>query len=174
MKSSEGCLKRCIYCLIPLIKGPLRSKTIHQVKKEFLDLLKKEVKEIILIAQDLSDYGKDLREKRYLERLLKELLKEKKDFSNSHNGCNLKTEQFSENISFDSLTTKNITIANLKELKQKKEEQILGKEDVQECISDNRIEDKNCNDKELNFLKKDKKEDLSQDEINNIIFGKKL
>lgn len=59
LKISEGCRKGCAYCIIPKIKGPLRSKTEEQIIKEFSVLLKQGVQEIILIAQDLGDYGKD-------------------------------------------------------------------------------------------------------------------
>lgn len=59
LKIAEGCRKRCAYCVIPTIKGPLRSKSKEQVLKEFNLLLNQGVREIILIAQDLGDYGKD-------------------------------------------------------------------------------------------------------------------
>ncbi|MCB1181622.1 MAG: 30S ribosomal protein S12 methylthiotransferase RimO [Chlamydiia bacterium] len=59
LKISEGCRKGCAYCIIPKIKGPLQSKTEDRVVKEFKILLKQGVKEVILIAQDLGDYGKD-------------------------------------------------------------------------------------------------------------------
>lgn len=59
LKIAEGCRKRCAYCIIPTIKGPLKSKAKEQVLKEFHLLLNQGVKEIILIAQDLGDYGKE-------------------------------------------------------------------------------------------------------------------
>lgn len=59
LKIAEGCRKRCAYCIIPEIKGPLKSKPQEQILKEFHLLLDQGVKEIILIAQDLGDYGKD-------------------------------------------------------------------------------------------------------------------
>lgn len=59
LKIAEGCRKRCAYCIIPTIKGPLKSKSKEQILKEFNLLLKQGAKEIILIAQDLGDYGKD-------------------------------------------------------------------------------------------------------------------
>lgn len=82
LKIAEGCRKRCAYCIIPVIKGPLKSKSIEQILKEFRLLLKQGVKEIILIAQDLGDWGKDQGFKRTdgLIHLLKELSKEKGDF----------------------------------------------------------------------------------------------
>lgn len=59
LKIAEGCRKRCAYCIIPTIKGPLKSKSKEQILKEFQLLLNQGVKEIILIAQDLGDYGKE-------------------------------------------------------------------------------------------------------------------
>lgn len=59
LKIAEGCRKRCAYCVIPTIKGPLKSKNKEQILKEFHLLLNQGVQEIILIAQDLGDYGKD-------------------------------------------------------------------------------------------------------------------
>lgn len=59
LKIAEGCRKRCSYCIIPTIKGPLKSKTEEQILKEFQLLLNQGTREIILIAQDLGDYGKD-------------------------------------------------------------------------------------------------------------------
>jgi ribosomal protein S12 methylthiotransferase len=80
LKIAEGCAKQCAFCIIPKIKGPLKSKTIEQVLKEFNLLLDQGVHEIILIAQDLGDWGKETKEKRGLETLLREMLKVKKDF----------------------------------------------------------------------------------------------
>ena len=59
LKIAEGCRKRCSYCIIPAIKGPLKSKSPEQILKEFNVLLDQGAHEIILIAQDLGDYGKD-------------------------------------------------------------------------------------------------------------------
>ena len=73
LKIAEGCKKRCSFCIIPHIKGGLKSKTVEQVKKEFSALLSQGVKEIILIAQDLGDFAKDRYEDGGLEKLLKEL-----------------------------------------------------------------------------------------------------
>lgn len=82
LKIAEGCRKKCSYCSIPSIKGPLKSKPIEQIIKEFKTLLKHGVQEIILIAQDLGDWGKDLgyRGPGGLVALLKEMLKIKGDF----------------------------------------------------------------------------------------------
>lgn len=82
LKIAEGCRKRCAYCIIPDIKGPLKSKTVTQVLNEFRVLISGGVKEIILIAQDLGDFGKDIGYKRVdgLINLIKEILKEPGDF----------------------------------------------------------------------------------------------
>lgn len=80
LKIAEGCLKRCSFCIIPNIKGKLRSKTKEQVVKEFQSLLAQGVREVILIAQDLGDFGKDRREKDGLEELLREMLKTPGDY----------------------------------------------------------------------------------------------
>lgn len=80
LKIAEGCAKRCAFCIIPTIKGPLRSKTPEQVLKEFNALLNSGVFEVILIAQDLGDFGKERREKSGLENLLREMLKVEKKF----------------------------------------------------------------------------------------------
>lgn len=82
LKIAEGCKKRCAYCVIPTIKGPLRSKSIEQIVKEFRTLRAQGVHEIILIAQDLGDWGKDLGYKRSegLVKVLETLLQEEGDF----------------------------------------------------------------------------------------------
>lgn len=82
LKIAEGCRKRCAYCIIPTIKGPLKSKSVEQVVKEFRVLVKQGAKEVILIAQDLGDWGKDMGYKRTdgLIHLLKEILKEEGDY----------------------------------------------------------------------------------------------
>lgn len=80
LKIAEGCAKRCSFCIIPTIKGPLKSKPQDQVIREFKSLLAQGVHEIILIAQDLGDYGKERREKGALESLLRSLLEVKGDY----------------------------------------------------------------------------------------------
>lgn len=82
LKIAEGCRKRCAYCIIPNIKGPLKSKSLEQIVKEFRILRNQGVYEIILIAQDLGDWGKDQGFKRTdgLIHLLKELLKEEGNY----------------------------------------------------------------------------------------------
>ncbi len=70
IKIAEGCAKQCAFCIIPKIKGPLKSKSEEQVLKEFHAMLDQGVREVILIAQDLGDFGKERREPRALEKLL--------------------------------------------------------------------------------------------------------
>jgi len=80
LKIAEGCKKRCAFCIIPTIKGPLKSKSGSQVLKEFSALLSQGVFEVILIAQDLGDFGKDRKEKGALANLLRALLQDKRPF----------------------------------------------------------------------------------------------
>jgi ribosomal protein S12 methylthiotransferase len=80
LKIAEGCKKRCAFCIIPTIKGPLKSKSEEQVLKEFSALLAQGVFEVILIAQDLGDFGKDRREKGALAKLLRRMLEDKRQF----------------------------------------------------------------------------------------------
>lgn len=74
LKVAEGCRKRCSFCIIPSIKGPLKSKPPEQVVQECNALLKNGASEIILIAQDLGDYGKDWKDPNGLARLLRQIL----------------------------------------------------------------------------------------------------
>ncbi|MBS0620761.1 MAG: 30S ribosomal protein S12 methylthiotransferase RimO [Verrucomicrobia bacterium] len=80
LKIAEGCAKQCAFCIIPKIKGPLRSKPVEQVLKEFKALRSQGVREVILIAQDLGDWGKERREKPKLEHLIKEILQVEGDY----------------------------------------------------------------------------------------------
>lgn len=80
LKISEGCSKACSFCVIPKIKGPLRSRSQESIINEFNLLLTNGIFEINLIAQDLMDFGKDRNEKNGCQNLIKEILKIKKDF----------------------------------------------------------------------------------------------
>ncbi len=80
LKIAEGCAKQCAFCIIPKIKGPLKSKAVEQVVKEFKSLLAQGVHEIILIAQDLGDFGKDRQVAHGLEGLVRELSQIPGDF----------------------------------------------------------------------------------------------
>lgn len=74
MKITEGCDNCCSYCMIPSIRGKLRSRPIADLMDEAIRLEKNGVKEISLIAQDLTAYGDDLENSENLVSLLKELL----------------------------------------------------------------------------------------------------
>ncbi len=63
LKISEGCMKRCAFCAIPLIRGNLQSRTIQNVVNEAKILAAGGVKELIIISHDFTDYGWDLRKK---------------------------------------------------------------------------------------------------------------
>ena len=73
LKVSEGCNWGCSYCAIPLIRGPHRSRPQEEIVREAESLARKGVKELILIAQDLTYYGKDLYGERRLAELLRKL-----------------------------------------------------------------------------------------------------
>lgn len=63
LKISEGCMKRCAFCAIPLIRGNLQSRTIENVVNEAKLLAASGVKELIIISHDFTDYGLDLKRK---------------------------------------------------------------------------------------------------------------
>lgn len=73
LKISEGCNRTCSFCAIPLMRGGHVSKTIEEVVNEAKGLVKMGVKEIMLIAQELTYYGLDIYKKRALSELLKHL-----------------------------------------------------------------------------------------------------
>lgn len=75
LKIAEGCDRPCSFCAIPLMRGKHRSTSIEDLVTNAKSLAKKGVKEIMLIAQDLTYYGLDLYKKRALADLLKELCK---------------------------------------------------------------------------------------------------
>ena len=70
LKVSEGCDHKCAFCIIPQMRGPHRSRSIDSVVKETCELAENGVKEINLIAQDLTAYGRDRKDGTTLERLL--------------------------------------------------------------------------------------------------------
>lgn len=75
LKISEGCNRPCSFCAIPLMRGKHKSTPIENLVVEAEKLAKRGIKELILIAQDLTYYGLDLYKKRALAGLLKELVK---------------------------------------------------------------------------------------------------
>lgn len=74
LKISEGCDRSCSFCSIPSIRGPQQSRRMEDLVEETQRLADKGVKELILIAQDLTSYGTDLYSKKSLASLLKKLL----------------------------------------------------------------------------------------------------
>ena len=75
LKIAEGCDRPCSFCAIPLMRGKHISTPINDLVKEANNLAEKGIKELILIAQDLTYYGLDIYKKRALADLLKELVK---------------------------------------------------------------------------------------------------
>ncbi|MFY7963628.1 MAG: 30S ribosomal protein S12 methylthiotransferase RimO [Chitinophagaceae bacterium] len=73
LKISEGCNRTCSFCAIPLMRGQHLSRTIEDLVEEAKGLVKKGVKEIMLIAQELTYYGLDIYKKRALPKLLNAL-----------------------------------------------------------------------------------------------------
>ncbi|EQC52165.1 30S ribosomal protein S12 methylthiotransferase RimO [Bacteriovorax sp. DB6_IX] len=70
LKISEGCNRNCTFCIIPTLRGRLRSRTVESLVKEAQTLSETGVRELNLISQDLSDYGVDLDENNNLFELL--------------------------------------------------------------------------------------------------------
>lgn len=75
LKIAEGCDKHCTYCIIPKIRGNFRSVPMERLIKEAGELAGQGVKELILVAQETTLYGKDLYGEKSLHRLLRELCK---------------------------------------------------------------------------------------------------
>ena len=75
IKIAEGCSNHCSYCIIPQLRGKLRSRSIDSIVREATNLADQGVTEIILIAQDITDFGADRDDGATLEKLLKELVK---------------------------------------------------------------------------------------------------
>jgi len=73
LKISEGCNRTCAFCAIPLMRGQHQSRSMEELVMEAQNLAKRGVKEIMLIAQELTYYGLDLYKKRMLPDLLKRL-----------------------------------------------------------------------------------------------------
>lgn len=74
VKVAEGCDHRCSFCTIPSIRGPLASRTIAAVRTEAESLLAQGVKELVLVAQDLTAWGRDTGSQRGLAELLEALV----------------------------------------------------------------------------------------------------
>ena len=78
LKIADGCNNRCAYCKIPFIRGKYVSLPMEEILKEAEALTNKGVKEIILVAQDITRYGMDLYKGFKLVELLRSLAKLKK------------------------------------------------------------------------------------------------
>jgi ribosomal protein S12 methylthiotransferase len=75
LKISEGCDRTCAFCAIPAIRGKYISRPVEELVTEAMTLAKNGVKELIIIAQDLSYYGLDLYKNQALPELVRQLLK---------------------------------------------------------------------------------------------------
>lgn len=75
LRIAEGCDNFCTYCIIPELRGKYRSRKIEDIVKEATELVDNGVKEIILVAEDITCYGVDLYDQVMLTKLLKELVK---------------------------------------------------------------------------------------------------
>lgn len=73
LKIAEGCDNRCTYCAIPMIRGKFRSRKMEDIIEEAKRLAENDVKELIVVAQDTSLYGKDIYGELMLSKLLKKL-----------------------------------------------------------------------------------------------------
>ena len=73
LKIADGCSNRCAYCVIPSIRGRFRSRPLEDVLREAGSLADRGVKEVVLVAQDTTSYGRDLKEKPNLSGLLTRL-----------------------------------------------------------------------------------------------------
>ncbi len=75
MRIAEGCDNFCTYCIIPGIRGSYRSRRIEDIVAEAKDLAEGGVKELSIIAEDITCYGQDIYGRLMLTELLKELVK---------------------------------------------------------------------------------------------------
>ena len=73
LKVAEGCSRHCTYCIIPKLRGKKRSRPLPDVIAEAQSLLKAGVKELVLVAQDTTSYGKDLKPRVNLSQLVESL-----------------------------------------------------------------------------------------------------
>jgi len=73
LKIAEGCIRRCSYCIIPKLRGPLRSRQVPDIVAEASQLIASDFKEIILIGQDTFAFGTDLNPPEPFRRLLQQI-----------------------------------------------------------------------------------------------------
>lgn len=75
LKIAEGCNRKCTYCIIPELRGRLRSRSVEDIVEEAKKLSSMGVRELNLLAQETTEYGIDRYGEKYLAKLLKELVK---------------------------------------------------------------------------------------------------
>jgi len=75
LKIAEGCSRCCTFCLIPRLRGPLRSRPINAILSEAKALVKRGIRELVLVAQDTTQYGRDLYGSSALTKLLSQLVR---------------------------------------------------------------------------------------------------
>ena len=75
LKIAEGCDNNCAYCVIPSLRGKFRSRTMESLIEEAMELSKAGAKELILVAQDITQYGRDLYGQPSLSKLIEQLAK---------------------------------------------------------------------------------------------------
>ena len=73
LKIAEGCSRHCTYCIIPKLRGTKRSRPPEEIISEAQELLESGVKELVLVAQDTTSYGKDLKPRTSLSQLVENL-----------------------------------------------------------------------------------------------------
>jgi len=73
LRISDGCDNRCSYCTIPLIRGPFASRSPEAILEEATDLASAGVRELVIIGQDTTSYGKDLNEPTSVHQILRKL-----------------------------------------------------------------------------------------------------
>ena len=73
LRIAEGCNNCCAYCVIPQIRGKYRSRPMENILQEAEELASKGCREVILIAQDVTEYGRDLYGELMLAKLLRKL-----------------------------------------------------------------------------------------------------
>jgi ribosomal protein S12 methylthiotransferase len=86
LKIADGCSAPCAFCAIPLIKGPAVSLPVRAVVEDAVELVRQGVKELILIAQDTTAYGRDRGERDALPALVQDILREVPDLPTEGGG----------------------------------------------------------------------------------------
>ncbi|UCD81553.1 MAG: MiaB/RimO family radical SAM methylthiotransferase, partial [Desulfobacterales bacterium] len=86
LKIAEGCSKACTYCIIPKLRGKQKSRPVEDIVSEARRLISMGAKELVLVAQDTTAYGKDLPTQASLSQLMKKLVKIKTDDGQSNAG----------------------------------------------------------------------------------------